>query len=77
MVDSSGGVSFAGTMYRVGNRFIGETAGVRLVGDTVQISIDGALIRTHRARSSPAPSSITTEAERPSGLEGSLVTATA
>lgn len=50
VVDSSGGVSFAGTMYRVGNRFIGETAGVRLVGDTVQISIDGALIRTHRAR---------------------------
>ena len=50
VVDSSGGVSFAGTMYRVGNRFIGQTAGVRLVGDTVQITIDAALIRTHRAR---------------------------
>ena len=50
VVDSSGGVSFAGTMYRVGNRFIGDTAGVRLVGDTVQITIDGALVRTHRAR---------------------------
>jgi transposase InsO family protein len=50
VVDGSGGVSFAGTMYRVGNRFIRETAGVRLVGDTVQITIDGALMRTHRAR---------------------------
>jgi hypothetical protein len=25
-------------------------AGVRLVGDTVQITIDGQLVRTHRAR---------------------------
>jgi transposase InsO family protein len=49
-IDPSGSVSFAGTAYRVGNRFIGQTAGVRLVGDTVQITIDGALIRTHRAR---------------------------
>jgi hypothetical protein len=50
IVDRSGGVSFAGTGYRVGNRFIGSTVGVRLVGDTVQISLDGALLRTHRAR---------------------------
>jgi transposase InsO family protein len=50
VVDGSGGVSFAGTMYRVGNRFRGETVGVRLVGDTVQIALDGALVRTHRAR---------------------------
>jgi transposase InsO family protein len=50
VVDGSGGVSFAGTMYRVGNRFKGETVGVRLVGDTVQIALDGALVRTHRAR---------------------------
>jgi transposase InsO family protein len=50
VVDGSGGVSFAGTMYRVGNRFRGETVGVRLAGDTVQISLDGALLRTHRAR---------------------------
>jgi transposase InsO family protein len=49
-IDRSGSISFAGTAYRVGNKFIGETAGVRLVGDTVQITIDGALIRTHRAR---------------------------
>jgi transposase InsO family protein len=49
-VDPHGSVSFAGTDYRVGNRHRGQTVGVRLVGDTVQIAIDGALIRTHRAR---------------------------
>ncbi|MEX2459302.1 MAG: integrase core domain-containing protein [Actinomycetota bacterium] len=49
-VDSKGAVSFAGTGYRAGNRYRGQLAGVRLVGDTVQITIDGALIRTHRAR---------------------------
>jgi hypothetical protein len=49
-VDKHGSISFAGTGYRVGNHFIGETVGVRLVGDTVQITLDGALLRTHRAR---------------------------
>jgi len=49
-VDPGGSVNFAGTAYRVGNRFIGQTAGVRIVGDTVQITVDGALMRTHRAR---------------------------
>ena len=49
-VDQSGAVSFAATMYRVGNRYIGQTAGVRIVGDTVQITVDGELVRTHRAR---------------------------
>jgi transposase InsO family protein len=49
-VDSSGSVSFAGTTYRVGNRFVGQVVGVRLVADTVQITQDGLLLRTHRAR---------------------------
>lgn len=50
-VDSkSGSLSFAGTSYRVGNRYRGQNAGVRLVGDTVQITIDGQLVGTHRAR---------------------------
>ena len=49
-VDPSGSVSFAGTAYRVGNRYRRELVGVRLVGDTVQITLDGALLRTHRAR---------------------------
>jgi len=49
-VDHTGSASFAGTNYRVGNKFIGQVAGVRLVDDTVQITIDGALVRTHKAR---------------------------
>jgi hypothetical protein len=49
-VDSSGSVSFAGIGYRVGNRYKGHEAGMRVVGDTVQITIDGQLVRTHRAR---------------------------
>jgi transposase InsO family protein len=49
-VDPKGSVSFAGTAYRVGNSYRGMLAGVRIVGDTVQITIDGRLVRTHRAR---------------------------
>jgi transposase InsO family protein len=50
IVDPHGSVSFAGTAYRAGNRYRRQTVGVRLAGDTVQISLDGALLRTHRAR---------------------------
>jgi transposase InsO family protein len=49
-VDTSGAVSFAGIGYRAGNKFRGQEAGVRVVGDTVQITIQGQLVRTHRAR---------------------------
>ena len=49
-VDPSGNVSFAATGYRVGNAYRGEIVGVRLVGDTVQITRGGLLARTHRAR---------------------------
>jgi hypothetical protein len=49
-VDTSGSVSFAGIGYRVGNRYKGQEAGVRVVGDTVQITIAGQLVRTHKAR---------------------------
>jgi len=49
-VDPSGSVSFAGTCYRVGNRYIGYVVGVRLVADTVQITQDGKLLRAHGAR---------------------------
>ena len=47
-VDPAGSVSFAGTSYWVGNRYIGQIVG--LVADTVQITQDGYLLRTHRAR---------------------------
>ena len=50
IVDPHGSISFAGTAYRIGNRYRRQSVGVRLVGDTVQISLDGALLRTHRAR---------------------------
>jgi transposase InsO family protein len=50
IVDKHGSVSFAGAGYRVGNRYVGITVGVRLAGDTVQITLDDALLRTHRAR---------------------------
>ena len=50
IVDPHGSVSFAGTAYRVGNRYRRMTVGVRLVSDTVQIALDGVLLRTHRAR---------------------------
>ncbi len=49
-VDPTGAVSFAGTNYRVGNAYRGRRAGVRIVGDTVQITVDGVLIRTHQSR---------------------------
>jgi transposase InsO family protein len=49
-VDTWGSVSFAGTGYRVGNRYAGQVVGVRVVADTVQITQDGLLLRTHRAR---------------------------
>jgi hypothetical protein len=49
-VDTWGSVSFAGTGYRVGNRHAGQVVGVRVVDDTVQITQDGLLLRTHRAR---------------------------
>jgi hypothetical protein len=45
-VDSGGAVSFAGTGYRVGNHYRGQTVGVRIVGDTVQVTRDGNLLRT-------------------------------
>jgi transposase InsO family protein len=49
-VDRWGSVSFAGTGYRVGNRHAGQIVGVRVVADTVQITQDELLLRTHRAR---------------------------
>ena len=50
VVDNSGSVSFAGIGYRAGNAYVGRQAGVRVVNDTVQVTIDGKLVRTHRAR---------------------------
>jgi hypothetical protein len=48
-VDSGGGVSFAGTGHRVGNAHRRRQVQVAVVGDSVQISLDGPVIRTDRA----------------------------
>jgi len=49
-VGSGGAISFAGTSYRVGNARRCEQVEVRLVGDTVEISQGGRIIKTHAAR---------------------------
>jgi hypothetical protein len=49
-VDRSGAVSFAGTNYRGGNGHRFERVEVRVVGDTVEISQAGRIIKTHAAR---------------------------
>jgi transposase InsO family protein len=49
-VGSGGEISFAGTDYRVGNGHRFEQVEVRVVGDTVEISQTGRIIKTHAAR---------------------------
>ena len=49
-VDRSGGVSFAGSAYRVGNAYRRRQVQVSVVGDTVQISFEGRLVKTHPIR---------------------------
>jgi hypothetical protein len=53
MVDQRGSLSFAGAIYRVGNRWCGRQVEVRLVGDVVEISLAGELIRSHAAKHDP------------------------
>jgi hypothetical protein len=48
--DSSGYVSFAGTNYRVGNGWRGRPAQVCMVAGSVQLSIDGRIVRVHPIR---------------------------
>jgi hypothetical protein len=50
MVDSSGYVSFAGTNYRVGNRWRGRTVQVCIVAKSVQLSCDNQIVRVHPIR---------------------------
>ncbi|HUG07804.1 MAG TPA: IS481 family transposase [Acidimicrobiia bacterium] len=52
-VDSSGGISFAGVSYRVGNPYRRQQVEVRVVGDTVEISQDGRLLRVHPVKHNP------------------------
>jgi hypothetical protein len=54
IVDASGSVSFAGTNYRVGNRYRRRSAQVAIVGGSVQLSVDGLVVRVHPIRHDPA-----------------------
>jgi transposase InsO family protein len=49
-VDGSGSISFAGWSYRVGNAYRRRQVEVSIVGDTVQISFEGRLVKTHPVR---------------------------
>ena len=53
-VDSSGSVSFAAFTYRVGNAYRGQRVEVRVVGDTVEISQEDKLFRSHPVKHDPA-----------------------
>ncbi len=52
-VDNSGSVSFAGANYRAGNAYRAKQVQVSVVGDSVQISCEGKLVRTHAVRHDP------------------------
>jgi hypothetical protein len=49
-VDSSGNVSFAGTNYRVGNKYKRRQVQVAVIGDHLEIAIGEQLIRRHKIR---------------------------
>jgi Integrase core domain len=49
-VDTSGSICFAGSSYRVGNTYKHRQVDVAVVRDSVQISVDGKLVRTHPVR---------------------------
>lgn len=49
-VNSSGAVSFAGTQYRVGNAYRRRLVEVIMTRDTLQIALEGRLLRTHPVR---------------------------
>lgn len=49
-VNGQGSVSFAGTQYRVGNPYRRRSVELTVTRDTIQISLDGRLLRTHPKR---------------------------
>jgi transposase InsO family protein len=54
MADGNGSISFAGAMYRAGRMWARHQVTVTLVAGSVQLSIDGKLVRVHPARHDPA-----------------------
>jgi hypothetical protein len=49
-VDQSGSISFAAASYRAGNKYRGQSVQVRVVGDTVEISHNSRVVRSHPIR---------------------------
>jgi hypothetical protein len=54
IVDNSGTLSFAGTNYRVGHAYRRRSVEVAIVGGSVQLSVDGRVVRVHPVRHDPA-----------------------
>ena len=54
IADAGGTVSFAGASYRAGRSWARSTIDVAIVGASVQLSVDGKLIRVHPIRHDPA-----------------------
>jgi transposase InsO family protein len=50
LVDNNGDVSFAGTMYRAGRPWRGKQVEVSIVAGSVQLTHQGAIVRTHAIR---------------------------
>jgi transposase InsO family protein len=50
ITDNSGAISFAGTMYRVGNAWRRRSVQVSIVADSVQVACDGQIVRVHPIR---------------------------
>jgi len=50
VVDSSGSLSFAGWSDRVGNPYKGASVEVAIVGRSVQVSYQGAVVKEHPIR---------------------------
>ena len=48
-VDSGGSISFAGTSYRAGTRWVGQQVQVAVIAQGVQISSGQQLIKTTRS----------------------------
>jgi transposase InsO family protein len=54
MADANGSISFAGAMYRAGRMWARRQVTVTLVAGSVQLSVDGKVVRVHPARHDPA-----------------------
>jgi transposase InsO family protein len=52
--DANGNVSFAGASYRTGRAYARRSVEVALVAGSVQLSVDGKVVRVHPARHDPA-----------------------